>query len=117
MQERGVKGGCLTSPKILEVPKQIHNVLTSYWQEYDISYSVSSLTENHEILNSSHKFEIPASMNTEKFMDDATCQEVINLSTALASNIDRSGPLPFWESSGEVLPAENALLQNEIITV
>ena len=56
-------------------------------------------------------------MNTEKFMDDATCQEVIYLSTALASNIDRSGPFPFWESSGEVLPAENALLQNEIITV
>ena len=77
----------------------------------------STLTENHEILNSSHKFEIPASMNTEKFMDDATCQEVIYLSTALASNIDRSGPLPFWESSGEVLPAENSLLQNKIITI
>ena len=48
-------------------------------------------------------------MNTEKFKDDATCQEVIYLSTAFASNIDRSGPFPFWESSGKVLPAENSL--------
>ena len=47
-------------------------------------------------------------------MDDVTCQEVIDLNTALASNIDRSGPLPFWESSGKVLPAENSLLQLEI---
>ena len=56
-------------------------------------------------------------MNTEKFKDDTTCQEVIYLSTAFASNIDRSGPLPFWESSGKVLPAENSLLKNEIITI
>ena len=53
-------------------------------------------------------------MNTAKFIDDATCQEVIDLNTALATNIDRSGPLPFWESSGKVLPPQNSLLQTEI---
>ena len=49
-----------------------------------------------------------------KYCDDVTVQEVININTALACNIDRSGPLPWWESSGKVLPKGNSLLQTEI---
>ena len=37
-------------------------------------------------------------------MDDATLKEAVDLSTALASNLDRSGPLQWWESSGKLLP-------------
>ena len=58
--------------------------------------------------------QLPDTMNAVKFMDDVTCQEVIDMNSALVSNIDRSGPLPFWESSGKLLPPENSLLQNEI---
>ena len=47
-------------------------------------------------------------------MDDATIQETIDLSSTLCSNIGRSGPLPFHESSGKVLPACNSLLQHQI---
>ena len=47
-------------------------------------------------------------------MDDATLQESVNLTTELATNIDRSGPLPFWELgskqvSGKVLPKANTV--------
>ena len=47
-------------------------------------------------------------------MDDATVQEVLDLRYTLCSNIDRSGPLPFNESSGKVLPMSNSLLQFQI---
>ena len=52
-------------------------------------------------------------------MDDATLQEKINLKNDLATNIDRSGPLPCWELgakqvNGKVLPKENSLLQLKI---
>ena len=50
-------------------------------------------------------------------MDDATVQEVVNLNNTLCSNIDRSGPLPFHESSGKILPGQNSLLQEEIIKI
>ena len=52
-------------------------------------------------------------MQSIKFMDDATVQEVLNPNKKLCSNIDRSGPLPFNESSGKVLPAMNSLLQQQ----
>ena len=47
-----------------------------------------------------------------KFMDDATLQEKINLKNDLATNIDCSGPLPCWELgakqvNGKVLPKQN----------
>ena len=88
-----------------EVTLQIHDVLTSYWEEYNIPSPVE--TQNYNL-------HLPETMNSAKFMDDVTCQEVIDINTALASNIDRSGPLPFWESSGKILPPENSLLQKEI---
>ena len=56
-------------------------------------------------------------MNSVKFMDDATVQEAIELKTSLATKLDRSGPLPFWESSGKLLPNKNTLIQQEIETI
>ena len=55
----------------------------------------------------------------KKFMDVATLQEVVNLETELATNHDRSGPLPSWElgsqqTNGKVLPSSNSKLQTEI---
>ena len=52
-------------------------------------------------------------------MDDATLQESVNLTTELATNLDQSGPLPFWELGskqlfGKVLPKANTELQNQI---
>ena len=47
-------------------------------------------------------------------MDDATLQESIDLTTSLATKLDRSGPLPYWESSGKILPNENTLMQEQI---
>ena len=47
-------------------------------------------------------------------MDDATIQESVDLTTNLATKLDRSGPLPYWESSGKLLPNENTLPQAEI---
>ena len=53
-------------------------------------------------------------MQTIKFVDDATIQEVVDLNTTLALNRDRSGPLPYHESSGKILPPQNTLIQSEI---
>ena len=50
-------------------------------------------------------------------MDDATLQEAVNLSTSLATKLDRSGPLPWWESSGKMLPNQNTLMQSEMNTL
>ena len=52
-------------------------------------------------------------------MDDATFQESVNLTTELATNLDQSGPLPFWELGskqlfGKVLPKANTELQKQI---
>ena len=60
---------------------------------------------------------LPATVNSAKFMDDATLQEAVDLRTALASKLDRSGPLPWWESSGKLLPNANTFLQSEIDTL
>ena len=50
-------------------------------------------------------------------MDDATLQEAVELSSTLATKLDRSGPLPWWESSGKVLPNQNTIMQSEIETI
>ena len=47
-------------------------------------------------------------------MDDATVQEAVDLTTSLATKLDRAGPLPWWESSGQLLPNENTIMQSEI---
>ena len=56
-------------------------------------------------------------MNSAKFMDDATIQESIELDISLASKLDRSGPLPWWEGSGKVLPINNTRISSEIKTI
>ena len=60
---------------------------------------------------------LPVNINSVKFMDDATVQEAIELKSSLATKLDRSGPLPFWESSGKLLPNKNTLIQKEIETI
>jgi hypothetical protein len=62
---------------------------------------------------------LPTTVQSIKFMDDATLQEAVNLTSEVATNKDRSGPLPFWELGlkqpcGKVLPKNNSLLQNQI---
>ena len=56
-------------------------------------------------------------MNSVKYMDDATIQEAVDLRTSLATKLDRSGPLPWWESSGKQLPNTNTFLQSEIESI
>ena len=50
-------------------------------------------------------------------MDDATIQEAVDMKSTLATKLDRSAPLPWWERSGKLLPNSNTLLQSEIETV
>ena len=89
-----------------EITLQVNDIIKNYWNHID---SIPDLVPSSSSL--------PATLNAAKFMDDATLQEAIDLSTCLASNIDRSGPLPWWESSGKLLPNSNTLLQAEIDTI
>ena len=89
-----------------EVTVNISDTLHNYWQVLDY---IPELLPNHETL--------PEATQSIKFMDDATIQEKIDLTTHLATNLDRSGPLPSWERSGKVLPKQNTFLQNEIQTI
>ena len=88
--------------------------ITSQVNEAIKNYEVHLDTIPDLILNSNT---LPETMNSAKFMDDATIQEAINLKTSLATKLDRSGPLPWWESSGKLLPNSNTLLQAEINTI
>ena len=71
-------------------------MVTEYWRKLD---TIPDLLPTGEVLEDE--------LNTAKYMDDASVQEVVNLNTSLATKRDRSGPLPWWESSGKVLPKEN----------
>ena len=102
-----------------EVTIQVHEVLTKYWQHLDLTTIPNIDFETLQVDNTEwlvpkpeDHLKLPETLNAAKFMDDATCQEVVDINSALVSNIDRSGPLPFWESSGKILPKENSLLQN-----
>ena len=94
-----------------EATIKISNDLHNYWNILD---RIPDIPKNDETL--------PPSLQAVKFMDDATIQERINLITHLASSIDRSGPLPFWElgdqqANPKVLPGANSLLQNQIVSI
>ena len=89
-----------------EVTLQVSEHIHKYWEKVPL---FPELVPN--------KHTLPNTMNTAKYMDDATIQEAIDITTALATKLDRSGPLPFWESSGKVLPNQNSLLQYEIETL
>ena len=66
----------------INISEDIHE----YWKVLD---NVPTIPPNDHTL--------PDSVQSIKFMDDATLQERINLTRELATNCDRSGPLPFWE--------------------
>ena len=83
-----------------EITLQINDIVKSYLMPFLTSFP-----------------SLPSTVNSAKFMDDATLQEAIDLTSSLATNIDRSGPLPWWESSGKLLPNCNTLLQKEIETI
>ena len=87
-----------------EITLQISDFINNYWEKVT---DIPDLSPN--------LLPLPVTLNSAKYMDDATLQEAINLTTSLASNYDRSGPLPWWEASGKLLPPENSLLQSEII--
>ena len=88
-----------------EITIKISDTLHDYWSVLD---TIPVLPTNMENL--------PPTVQSIKFMDDATIQETINLKTELATNRDQSGPLSSWEfgpnqKNGLVLPAENTELQ------
>ena len=89
-----------------EITLQVNDLITNYWNYLDSMPDVlpTNLT-------------LPTSLNSIKYMDDATIQEAVDLKTALATKLDRSGPLPSWESSGMVLPNQNTLMQLEVNSV
>ena len=87
-----------------EATIKISTTLHEYWNLLD---DVPSLPKNHACL--------PESLQSIKFKDDATLQK----SVSLATKLDQSGPLPFWELGskqlfGKVLPKANTELQNQI---
>ena len=95
------------SEATIKISDHVHN----YWNILD---SIPELITNVDTL--------PATMQSIKFMDDATLQEVVNLESELATNLDRSGPLPSWELgpkqvNGLVLPSSNSKLQEEIVNI
>ena len=89
-----------------EITLQISDILKNYKSPLDI---FPDLLPNNKSL--------PATLNAAKYMDDATIQEAVDLSTTLASKLDRSGPLPWWESSGKLLPNANTQLKSEIESI
>ena len=86
-----------------EITLQVSDVLHKYWEHVG---TIPDLMPTSKTL--------PPSLNSAKYMDDATLQEAVDLSTTLAYKLDRSGPLPWWESSGKLLPNQNTMLQKEI---
>ena len=86
-----------------EITLNVNESLTKYWEEFKVPESIP--------LNDD---KLPETLQSTKYMDDATIQEIIDIKTTLVSKIDRSGPLNFYESSGKILPKENSLLQGEL---
>ena len=91
-----------------EITLQVGEILTNYWENLELPFVSESKILKHQ------QKQLTTGLQSVKYCDDVTVQEVININTALACNIDRSGPLPWWESSGKVLPKGNSLLQTEI---
>ena len=94
-----------------EITISISDLLHDYWIVLD---TIPDLPTNSETL--------PPTVQSTKFMDDATIQEKVNLKTELATNLDQPGPLPSWElgsnqNNGLVLPAQNTELQTQINTI
>ena len=91
-----------------EVTINISDTIHEYWNALD---GIPDTTMNNE--------KLPKTVQSIKFMDDATLQEKIDLRRELATNRDRSGPLPSWElgitqDNGKVLPQDNCEIQTQI---
>ena len=86
-----------------EITLQINDSIKNYWTNIG---DIPNLLPN--------KICLPTTLNAAKYMDDATIQEAVDLSCNLATKLDRAGPLPWWESSGKILPPANTILQSEI---
>ena len=89
-----------------EITLQVNDIMKNYWTHLE---SIPELFPSSKTL--------PPTLHSTKYMDDATIQEAVDLKTALATKLDRSAPLPWWERSGKLLPNQNTLLQSEIETI
>ena len=65
-----------------EITLQVNDTIRKYWTHLD-----------HIPLLTPSNITIPTTMNSAKFMDDATLQEAVDLKSCLASKLDRSAPL------------------------
>ena len=66
-----------------EVTLQVNDIVNKYWNTLDDLPDLSS-----------SNITLPTTMNSAKYMDDATIQEAVDLTTSLATKLDLSGPLP-----------------------
>ena len=89
-----------------EITIQVSETIHKYWEQMPL---IPDLLLTNKTL--------PSTVNSVKYMDDATVQEAVDLTISLATKLDRSGPLPWWESSGKLLPNKNTLLQSEIESI
>ena len=97
----GFPAELLTHPEIASILNE-----ENWKKSLDTGNHLQPIQPSHPILSED--------MNSAKYMGDATIQEKVDLNTTLCSNFDRSGPLPFHESSGKILPGVNSKLQKEI---
>ena len=89
-----------------EITINISDIVHNYWEKMPLIPDLCPPSST-----------LPETLNCTKFMDDATLQEAIDLTSTLATKLDRAGPLPQWESSGKLLPNNNTILQSEIETL
>ena len=77
-----------------EITLEISDIVHEYWK-----------TLNNFPSTTTSSASLPPSVQSVKFMDDATIQEAVNLTTSL---------IPSDTGSTKVLPKENALLQTQL---
>ena len=84
-----------------EVTLQVNDMVKNYWTHLG---TIPDICPNNPVL--------PSTMNSAKYMDDATIQEAVDLRISLATKLDRYGSLLWYESRGK-LPqnAKTLLLQ------
>ena len=89
-----------------EITLQVSDIIHKYWEKFPTNLDLTPTNQT-----------LPLTLNSTKYMDDATLQEVVDLNTSLATKLDRAGPLPWWEASGKLLPNDNTLIQGQIETL
>ena len=81
----------------------------------DAGMPVPAQTSQFDVI--SHANPLPAETQDEirlKYVDDQTQGEVIKLNSALHLNGDKSGPQPYHNRHGHILPAQNSLIQTRL---